>query len=204
MGTTDNFDSAAATTAVATSTFPILLTSNGGAKNHTLDMVAGFNGRFRYCSLTGNLGTLSSLGTSTTPVAGTTYWSDIYIPETAKVLTGVGILNGATVGTNKWVVALYASAGGAALANSALAGVLTSGANAFQEVPFTGTYTVLKPGRYWIGAQLDGTTDRFRTIAAATWIDVLTKSATGTFGTVPSLTVPTTFTADAGPIAYVY
>ena len=37
-----------------------------------------------------------------------------------------------------------------------------------------------------------------------TFVDVLTKSVTGTFGTLPSLTVPTTFTADKGPIAYVY
>jgi len=203
MGTTDNLDSAAATTAVATSTLPVLLASNAGARNHTLDMLQAFNGRFRYCTLSGNLGTLSSLGTSTTPVAGTIYWADVFIPETAKVLTGVGVLNAATVGTNKWVVGLYNSAG-ALVANSALAGALTAGANAFQQVAFTATYTTPKPGRYWIGVQLDGTTDRFRTIAAATWIDVLTTSATGTFGTLTALTPPTTFTADTGPVAYVY
>jgi hypothetical protein len=203
MGTTDNFDTTAATTAVATSTMPVLLTSNAGSRSHTLDMLQAFNGRFRYCTITGNLGTLSSLGTSTTPVAGTVYYADVFIPETAKVLTGVGVLNAATVGTNKWVVGLFDSSG-ALLANSALAGATTSGANAFQQVAFTATYTVKKPGRYWIGVQLDGTTDRFRTIAAATWIDVLTTSATGTFGTLAALTPPTTFTADVGPIAYVY
>src|SRR5438128_2335176 len=111
MGTTDNFDSTAATTAVATSTFPVLLTANAGARNHTLDMLQAFNGRFRYCTISGNLGTLSSLGTSTTPVAGTVYYADVFIPETAKVLTGVGVLNGGTVGTNKWVVGLFSSAG---------------------------------------------------------------------------------------------
>lgn len=203
MGTTDNFDSASATTAVATSTLPVLLAANGGARNHTLDMLQAFNGRFRYCTITGNLGTLSSLGTSTTPVAGTIYWADVFIPETAKLLTGIGVLNAATVGTNKYVVGLYDSAGNL-LANSALAGALTSGANAFQQVAFTATYTTKKPGRYWIGVQLDGTTDRFRTVAAATWIDVLTTSATGSFGTMTALTPPTTFTADTGPIAYVY
>jgi hypothetical protein len=182
---------------------PVLLTSNGGARNHTLDMLQAFNGRFRYCTITGNLGTLSSLGTSTTPVAGTVYYADIFIPETAKVLTGVGVLNAATVGTDKWLLALYDS-GGTLLANTATAGTTTSGANAFQQIAFTSTYTVKKPGRYWIGASLNGTTDRFRTIAAATWIDVLTTSATGTFGTLAALTPPTTFTADVGPVAYVY
>lgn len=160
-------------------------------------------GRFRYSTIPVGAVAYSSLGTSTVPVAGTTYCADVFIPRNVT-LTGIGILNAGTVGTDKWAVGLYASAGGTVLANSALAGTTTAGANAFQEIAFTGTYAAVGPARYWACGQLNGTTDRFRTVAADTYIDVLTKSTAGAFGTFPSLTVPTTFTADTGIVAYVY
>lgn len=206
MGTTDNYDCAAATLAVATSTFPVLLTSNGGARSHTLDMASAFNGRYRYFTITGNLGTLASLGTSTTVVADKTYYADVFIPETGKVLTGIGWLNGTTATTDKTIVSLYNSAG-TLLANSVITGggTLIATSNVFQQVAFTATYTILKPGRYWIGYQQNGTTATPRTIATATWVDVLTGSATGVNAVAaPTITPPTTFTADVGPIAYVY
>lgn len=206
MGTTDNFDSSAATTAVATSTIPVLLTANAGARNHSLDMLQAFNGRYRYVNISGSLGTLSSLGTNTTMTADAVYYSDIFIPETAKVLTGIGVLNGATVGTDKAFVCLFDSAGNL-VANSAVTtgGALTAGANAFQQYAFTATYTIKKPGRYWLGYQQNGTTATMRTIAAATWVDVLTGTVAGVTATAPtSITPPTTFTADKGVIGYVY
>lgn len=206
MGTTDNFDSAAATLAVATSTVPVLLTANGGARNHTLSMLTPFNGRYRYFNATGNLGTLASLGTNTTMSADATYYSDLFIPEHGKVLTGIGVLNGATVGTDKAFVCLFDSAG-VLLANSAVTGggALTAGANIFQQYAFTATYTILKPGRYWLGYQQNGTTATMRTIATATWVDVLASSAAGVNATAPtSITPPTTFTADKAVIGYVY
>jgi hypothetical protein len=136
-------------------------------------------------------------------VAGTIYYAEVEIRRNIT-LTGVGVLNGATVGTNNWIVGLHTSAGGAVVANSALAGVLSSGANAFQQIAFTATYDATGPGRYWIAFQSNGATDTARTTAVSTFVDVLTKSTAGAFGTLPSLTVPTTFTADVGPIAYVY
>ena len=142
-----------------------------------------------------------SLGTSTTPVNGTIYWAEINIAR-LKGLTGIGILNAATVGTDAVIGALYNSAG-TLVANTALAGTTTAGANVFQEVAFTSTY-IADSGRYWVAIQFNGTTDRFRTIAASTFVDVKTTSATGVFGTLTALTVPTTFTADKGPIAYLY
>jgi hypothetical protein len=160
-------------------------------------------GKSRFSTVPIGFTAYGSFGTNTTLVAGTTYWAEVFIPRNVT-LTGIGVLNGATVGTNKWVVGLYGSAGGSVLANSALAGATSSGADAFQELAFTGTYAAVGPARYWIAFQSDGTTDKARTIAASTFVDVLTKSATGSFGTLPSLTVPTTFTADVGPAAYVY
>lgn len=143
----------------------------------------------------------NALGTSAVHVAGTTYFSEVLLTE-MKTLTGVGVLNGATVGTNNLNVAVYGSDGGSALANSALAGTLSAGANAFQEIPFTATIT-LQPGRYWVAVQCNGTTATTRRIAASTYLN-FTTSVGGTFGVFPVLTPPTSTTADIGPIAYLY
>jgi hypothetical protein len=127
----------------------------------------------------------------------------VFIPVAGVTLTGIGVLNGGTVATDKIIVALYDSTG-ALLASSALAGTNMASTNVFQETAFTATYTTLRPGRFWIAVQTNGANANIRTIATATWIDVLTSNVAGTFGTLPALTPPTTFTAGKGPIAYVY
>lgn len=146
--------------------------------------------------------TLTS-GTSTTPAATSVYMSQIYIPASCT-LTGVAVSNGATVGTDKYIVALFNSSG-AAVANSALAGATTSGADAYQSVAFTATYAANGPGVYWIALYVNGTTDRFRSIPAVGAHAGLAGEVTGqVFGTVAAVTLPTTFTADKGPVAFVY
>lgn len=159
------------------------------------------SGRSRYATVPIGSVAYSSMGTNTTPVAGTIYWAELNIPRVIT-LTGASILNGGTVGTDKGIAALY-DTNGALVANSATAGATTSGANAFQNFAFTSTVEV-QPGRYFLAYQMNGTTDRFRSIAVSTFIDSLTASATGTFGTLTALTVPTTITADVGPIGFVY
>lgn len=142
-------------------------------------------------------------GTSTTPSATTVYLSQIYIPANVT-LTGIKVNSAATVGTNKYIVALF-DATGAAVANSALAGVTTANADAFQTIAFTGTYAAKAPGVFWIALYVNGTTDRFRTVPAAGEFGGLAGSVTGqTFGTIASFTPPTTFTADKGPVAFTY
>lgn len=143
----------------------------------------------------------ASLGTSTTPVAGTIYISEVFLPVN-KTIAGIGILNGATVGTDAGIVGLY-SAAGALLANSALAGATTSGTNAFQEFAFTTPYAAVGPNKYFIAYQVNGTTTRFRSIATNTYLNT-TKSTAGVFGTLGAQTPPTTTTADVGPIGYLY
>lgn len=144
-----------------------------------------------------------SFGAAVNPVAGTIYITEIFIPRNVT-LTGIGILKAGTVGTNKVNVALFTSAGGATVANSVLTGTALLGANTFQQIPFTGTYAAVGPARYWIAVQADGATDNIRMIAASTFVDVLTKSYAGAFGTISALTPPTTFTPSVGPISYVY
>lgn len=141
-------------------------------------------------------------GTSTTPSATVVYLSQVWIPINAT-LTGIKVNNGATVGTNKWIVALF-NASGAAVANSALAGTLSSGPDGWQTIAFTGTYAA-KTGMYWIALYADGVTDRFRSVPAAGQYAGLTGSVSAqTFGTIASITPPTTFTADVGPVAFTY
>lgn len=142
-------------------------------------------------------------GNSTTPSATTVYLTQIMVPTNAT-LTGIKIANAATVGTNTYIVALFDSTG-ARVANSALAGTLTAGANGYQAVPFTSTYAVTGPGVYWIGLYVNGTTDRFYSVPAVGEIGGLAGSVTGqTFGTIVSVTLPTTFTANVGPVAFTY
>lgn len=143
----------------------------------------------------------ASLGTDLVHVAGTIYVSE-FILRTPRLVTGVAILNGSTVGTDNLIVGIYRDIGGAVAANSNLAGVLSAGANVFQSIPLTATI-ILQAGRYWVAVQCNGTTCKTRRIAASTYLN-LTKSFTGSFGTLASLTIPTTLVADVGPIAYLY
>lgn len=146
---------------------------------------------------------LASLGTDAVHVAGTTYFAEIELKHFKRV-TGIGVLNGTTVGTDNLNVAIYPGTGGAALATSTLAGTTSAGADVFQQIPFTAIIP-LPPGRYFIAVQCNGTTAATQRLAAGTLYNLVsTTSATGTFGTFPSLTAPTTFTANVGPIAYLY
>lgn len=146
--------------------------------------------------------TLTS-GTSTTPSATTVYLTQVYIPFNST-LTGVYVNNAGTAGTNKYIVALFNSAG-SAVANSTLSGITTSGTSAYQQLAFTGTYAAVGPGLYWIGLYVNGTTDRFYSVPAVGQFAGYTGSLTGqTFGTVAAITPPTSFTADVGPVAFTY
>lgn len=128
--------------------------------------------------------------------------SEIYVPY-YNTWKGAGVLNGTTVGTNKWLIALWGTSG-ALLANTAVAGTLSANGSVFQNIAFLNPIN-LAPGRYFIGVQADGATDTIRHILAANGSNVITtKLTTGTFGTIPTFTVPTTFTTAVGPIVQLY
>lgn len=146
--------------------------------------------------------TLTS-GTSTTPSATTLYMAQVHISGNVT-LTGIKVNSAATVGTNKYIVAFFDSLGNP-LATSALAGVTTANADAYQTIAFTAPYAAVGPGAYWIGLYVNGTTDRFRSVPAVGQYGGLAGTVTGqTFGTVVAVTPPTTFTADVGPVAFTY
>lgn len=159
-------------------------------------------GRFRHLTVPVGGAAYGATGTNTVLVAGTIYYADVYLPH-SRTLTGIGILNGATVGTDNGAVGLYNSAG-VLVANSALAGALSAGADAFQERAFTAPFAAIGPGRYWIAYQQNGATAKIRTVAASTFADVMAGSQVGVFGTLAAIAPAGNFTADKGPIGYVY
>lgn len=146
-----------------------------------------------------------SLGSNLVHVAGSIYASELTLTG-FKTVTGLGILNGAIVGTDSMIYLLLDSSG-KVLATTALAGTLSAGADSFQQIAFTAPIS-LKPGKYFIAVQCNGTTAKTRRIAASTYLNAASVTA-GTFGTGISvgtalITPPTSTTADAGPIGYMY
>jgi hypothetical protein len=138
-----------------------------------------------------------------TDVAGKIWFSQLYVGNNAT-LTGACILNGATVGTDKWILGLYDSSG-ALIANTNLSGTTTSGTSTHQCIAFTATVRVVGPQTYYIAVQGNGTTDKFQAYAAgAAPTNYGTGSQTGTFGTLASITPTTSFTAANGPLMLVY
>lgn len=143
-------------------------------------------------------------GTGTATIATEVYCTEVNLPYN-KLLTGMALLAGTANSTDKHYVILYDSAG-KVLANSTTAG--TSGnttASAYQQYAFTSQFYAVGPAQYFGCFQSNGTTDTVRMIATGTNDSFLTKGQTGaTFGTIPALTVPTTFTTAVGPYLYLY
>ena len=153
------------------------------------------------------LATPSLFGVSTTAVTDVAgkIWYGAVEADFSAFATGACILNGATVGTDKWIVALY-DATGNLLANSALAGTTTAGASQYQCLAFTSPVALVGPAQYFLALQGNSTNDTFQsygTGAAPTSYPTGTKTG-GTFGVLPSLTVTTTYTAGAGPLMALY
>ncbi len=146
----------------------------------------------------------ATVGATTTQVAGTIWFSQLFIPANAT-LTGACVLNGATVGTDKYIVALYDAAGNV-LANSATAGTTTASASLYQCIAFASTVSVTGPASYFAAIQTNGTTDNFFTYkTGGAPLKYGTQSQTGVFGTVAAMTTPTTtFTTAKGPLMIVY
>jgi len=163
-------------------------------------VVAQGNTNFRIPSPNTGGTAYTAINTNGTTLAATTmYCSEIDLPAN-KLVTGLGVLNGTTATTDNHLVALY-DATGNLLANSAVAGVLASGASTYQNISFTTSYYLVGPAQYFGCLQTNGTTGTVRMIVTGTQDTFLTKGVTSiTFGTIPAtFTVPTTFTTAVGP-----
>lgn len=138
----------------------------------------------------------STTGTDTTPSVTETYICQLQIP-TASSVTGVALLNGSAVAGN--IQLFVANATGTVVA--ATASTAASGTAAYQRVPLTAV-TYFPAGIYFVCLQCSNTGMRFR---AQPFGNFGASKKTGTvYGTLATVTPPTTFTADLGPIAGLY
>jgi hypothetical protein len=156
-----------------------------------------FNG-FRYPDPGGTA--LTALETAGTAASANTeiYCTEVDLPY-SQLLTGIAVLNGTTVGTNKHFAILYDSSGNV-LANSAVAGVTTANASTYQKLNFVTKYYAVGPARYFACDGLNGTTDTIRHAITAVNDNVLGGAVTGqVFGTAAAVTLPATFTTAKAP-----
>ena len=141
--------------------------------------------------------TSTTMGTDTTPVVTESYVARVFIPLNTT-LTGLSVLNGSAVAGN--ITLALADSNGTIIANTA--STAASGTAAYQQVAFTSPVTVKGPGEYFVVLQSNNTGYRFR---SHTLGNFKAGKLTGqTYGTLPSFTVPTGFTASLGPIASTY
>ncbi len=143
-------------------------------------------------------------GTDTTPADGTQFVTSLWIPANVT-LTGAAYLVGSVGGTDKVYAVLYSSAGAVLAQSSTASGGATVGTAAqIQTLAFTSTYAAVGPGLYFLGVSMNGTTARLRTVPAYCQAGLRAGSVAQAHGTVASITVPATFTADKAPVAFVY
>lgn len=140
---------------------------------------------------------VSTDGNDTTPSITTTYICAVFVPCRATI-TGVRLFNG-TVASGNIKLGLFDSTGVNVAASASTA---MSGTDAYQQVAFAAAYVAEGPATYYVGLQVDNTTARVNTHAFGPFP---ASSKTGeTYGTFTTITPPTTFTANVGPIASLY
>jgi hypothetical protein len=150
--------------------------------------------------------TAATSGTDTTPAEKKLFVSSLFLPVN-KSIKGIGFLVGSVGGTNKVVAGLFNSSG-QLLAHSSetTEGATVGTAAEIQELDLTAVYKATGPAVYFIGITMNGNTARLRSIPKNTaGANVLSGEVTITAKNVlANIAAPSTFTADKGPIAWVY
>lgn len=142
--------------------------------------------------------TTTTTGNDTTPVVTEIYVARVFIPTNTTV-TGLALLNGSAVAGNIQG-ALYDSSG--ALVGST-ASTAQSGTAAYQQVALSAPVAVKGPATYYISWSFNNTGARFRSHILGNFN--AGKLTGQVYGTVPAtITPPTTFTANLGPISDSY
>lgn len=143
--------------------------------------------------------TATTSGTDTANAANTdTYVSEIYVPANVSS-AGVALFNGTT--QNGSVTIYLADTGGNQILHTN--STATAGATSYQRIPWTTTpSTVVGPGTYYLYFQNSATSNSWRTWPVGNCGTALQTSTA--YGTFPTISPPTTFTANTGPIASLY
>lgn len=139
---------------------------------------------------------VSTYGTDSTPVITETYIAQVDVPHACTV-TGIAVFNGSVASGN--IKCAIADDQGRIIGQTASTAM--AGTDAYQRVPFTETYDLVG-GTYFILQQVDNTTARINTHTLGN--AGCSKKTGETYGTFTTITPPTTFTANLGPVASLY
>lgn len=139
----------------------------------------------------------STDGTDKTPVITETYIVELAVPAGGARVTGFANFNGSVASGN--LKAILYNKDGTVIASSASTAM--SGTDAFQRIPFTAVLN-LRPGRYFVGLQIDNTTARVNMHPIGNFAAF--KKTGEVYGTPTAITPVATFTADIGPMGGLY
>jgi hypothetical protein len=145
---------------------------------------------------------IAATGTDVACANGNRFWVEVNIPYNVTI-TGVGVLLGSVGGTDSICVQLFNAAGTQVATTRVNKTATLLGTTAtFQNIAFASTYSAVA-GKYFVAVQFNGTTGKFRAypIVGSKFI---TGTAAGTWGTAANITPGTSFTADKGPICFLY
>ena len=145
---------------------------------------------------------LSGTNSSAAPVAGSIYYSQVFVTHD-RIAKGIVVLNGATVGTDTLIFALY-DAQGNLLASTAA--TTSAGTSILQAIAFATPIEISGGRSYFIAVQSNGTTALFQKyITGQVPPTYQAGSLTGTAGTIPAtIAFAGTFTTATGPIGGIY
>lgn len=164
----------------------------------------GFAGASPIGTLVENWGisAASGQGNNTALTSTSVFVTAIWVP-TNMTITNISVQVGTTGGTDKWILALFNSAG-TPVANTLLSPGTTAGtANNTQTIALTAPYAAIGPAVYYVGLYSNGTTATVQTVPANVGAGLFCSSITGqTFGTVAAITPPATFTANKAPLVW--
>ena len=171
-----------------------------GAISNTTGLTAATGSTAPTVAHSGAIGASSAtMGTDTTPSVTETYIVEIPVIANAT-FTGISILNGTAVAGN--IQMSMATSAGVPITAAKTASTAAAGTAAFQQVPFATPWAATGPGKYFILLQCNNTGYRFRSHAVGNF--GASKKTGETYGTFTTVTPPTTFTANLGPIADLY
>jgi hypothetical protein len=139
----------------------------------------------------------TTTGTDTTPVITEEYVAEVFVPVNHQS-TGVALSTARPCPATSPAI-LYDSNGGIVASTASTA---QSGTAAYQKAAWTAPVNLKGPAKYFIGVQIDNTTARFRSHILGNF--GAAKKTSQTYGTLTTLTPPTTFTTNLGPVADIY
>lgn len=177
----------------STSAFTGAVTPTGGVA-----AAGGFAISPRNWHTGGNPASAAADGTDATPVNTEVYIAEVFVPANAT-LTGAAVFNGSVASGNLKVG--LANSSGVVVATSA--STTMSGTDAYQRVPFTGTYAAVGPATYYVLEFVDNNTARINTHVVGNFGAAKQTGQTYSTG-FTTITAPSTFTTALGPIASLY